>query len=310
MLVFSKKSCYTTSMNKAKNVIYGLYDPPELGGNLRYIGQSAQGLKRAYEHKKPGKLKTHNHKVHWILQLISRNKKYKVEILRDLGEFEDPKVRDTALNDAEIELIAHYRSLGVKLTNSTIGGEGTRGNVLSEESKKLISDKRQLWLANNELPKHLWETCYRRKEHRTFDGIEQKHCSDCDTFKPLTEYYSSKTLWDGLESICKVCGNIRLKARRAKNHKILSPEQLAKSYEERTIKMAASIKKKYEDPVYAAKVAKSLQKPIIATNVNNSFDIMEFESAKAAKDKGFINTRISTAISQNRPYKGYYWKFK
>jgi hypothetical protein len=74
--------------------------------------------------------------------------------------------------------------------------------------------------------------------------------------------------------------------------------------------MAASIKKKYEDPVYAAKVAKSLQKPIIATNVNNSFDIMEFESAKAAKDKGFINTRISTAISQNRPYKGYYWKFK
>lgn len=297
-------------MNKAKNIIYGLYDPLELGGNLRYIGQSAQGLKRAYDHKKPGKLKAHNHKVHWILQLISQNKKYRVDILRDLGEFEDPKVRDAALNEAEIELIAHYRSLGVKLTNSTDGGEGTRGNILSEDSKKLISEKRQLWLANNELPAHLWETCYKRKEHRIIDNIEQKHCSDCDTFKPLTEYYTSKILWDSLESICKICGNIRLKARRAKNHKVLSPEEWAKSYEERTIKMTESIKKKYQDPVYAAKVAKAICKPVIATNVNNSFDVMEFESAKAAKEKGFFNTKISDAIRLNKPYKGYYWKFK
>lgn len=298
-------------MNKAKNIIYGLYDPPELGGNLRYIGQSAQGLKRAYEHKKPGKLTVHNHKVHWIKQLISQNKKYRVEILRDLGEFEDPKVRDSALNEAEIELIAHYRSLGVKLTNSTDGGEGTRGNILSDESKKLISEKRQFWLANNELPKHLWETCYKRKEHRIINGVEHKHCNDCDTFKPLIEFSGNITKWDKIESNCRICSNKRFKNRRDKTKVLLTQKELTKSYEERTIKMAASIKKKFaEDPIYAAKVAKALCKPIIATNINNSFDIMEFESAKAAKSKGFYNTRISEAIKMSKPYKGYYWKFK
>lgn len=296
----------------SNNIIYGLFDPPELGGNLRYIGQSAQGLNRAYEHKKPGLLKGHNHKIHWINSLINQNKIYEVKVLKDLGEFDDPKLRDEALNQAEIELIAFYKNQGCNLTNSTDGGEGTRGNILSEETKQLISQRRKDWCANNSLPEHLWETCYKKKEHQIINNIEQKHCSRCDTFKMLNLFGKNKIRPDGLNDICKECDRVRKAEYRKNNCKKLTPEELKKSYESRKENVRNAIIAKYEtDPEYKIKVGKASSKPIIATNVNNPNDIKEFESAQIAhKTAGFHYVQISSSIKSGKPYKGYFWKFK
>lgn len=297
-------------MKEIKNIIYGLYEPKELGSHLRYVGQSAQGLARAYEHFKPGLLKAKSHKINWINSLLTKGLKPEVGIIRDLGQFDNNEVRDAALNDAEIELIAHYRALGVNLTNSTDGGEGTRGNVLSEESKKLISDKRIEWYKNNEIPSHLYETCYKRKDHKIIEGIESKHCSDCDTFRSLTEFFKDKNRWDGLNPICKPCDMSRKTELREKNW--ISDEDWNKSYESRTPKMANSIKERYaNDPEYKKKISKATSKPVIATSVLNPNEVLEFESALAAKKlKGFTNNSISKACKTGVQYKGYYWKFK
>lgn len=297
-------------MKEIKNIIYGLYEPKVLGGELRYIGQSAQGIARAYEHMKPTLLKAKSHKINWINSLKAKGLKPEVGIIRDLGQFDDNDVRDVALNDAEIELIAYYRTLGVNLTNSTDGGEGTRGNVLSEESKKLISQKRIEWYKNNEIPSHLYETCYKHKEHQIIDEIEQKHCSDCNEFKPLMAYFKDKNRWDGLNPICKICDMARKTELREKNW--LSNEDWNKSYESRTPKMASSIKERYaNDPEYKKKISKATSKPVIAISITNSNEVLEFESALAAKKlKGFTNNSIGKACKTGKSYRGYYWKFK
>jgi hypothetical protein len=39
----------------------------------------------------------------------------------------------------------------------------------------------------------------------TAEGVEEKHCYNCDTFKPLTAFYTDPSFWDGLHPYCKEC---------------------------------------------------------------------------------------------------------
>mgnify|MGYP001371070413 CR=1 FL=1 len=50
---------------------------------------------------------------------------------------------------------------------------------------------------------------YTRKEHRFNQGIEEKHCSKCDTWQPLKAYSKNKLKWDNLGSWCRTCSNAR-----------------------------------------------------------------------------------------------------
>lgn len=293
------------------NIIYGLMEPVELGGKLRYIGQSSIGVERAWQHKKPSLLKTKNHKTNWISFLIEQEKMYQVSILLDLGSFKTSLERDIKLNEAEIQLIKEYREKGFNLTNSTDGGEGTRGNVLSIESRQKIGQKKTEWLKNNPLPEHLWETCYKRKEYKLIDNIQHKHCSDCDSFKPILDYGIDKKQWDGYRTICKICANLRNKNLR-KNQPGLNEEEWKKSYKDRKDAMSQGLKEKYaNDPEYRIKASKVKKKPIIGIDIKDPKNILEFASAlDAHKNAKYSNTYISISIKTGKPYKGYYWHFK
>lgn len=303
LLVYPKK--------EPLNIIYGLYDPPEWGGELKYVGQSSIGVERAKQHKKPSNLKSNSYKINWIKNLIKNEKMYQIQIIENIGNFTDLKNRDLKLNEAEIKWIEFYKKQGILLTNSTDGGEGTRGNKLTLESKEKISKKRKEWLNTNKLDLSLWETCYKRKEYQNIDNIIHKHCSDCNSFKQLDNFGKDSSSWDKLRSICKICANIRKKEHYNKNTKILSEEEWKKSYINRKDKMSKSIKDKFEkDPLYRDKLSKSKSKAIIGISTKDGH-IIEFESALKAYELGkFNNTYISTSIKSGKPYKGYYWKFK
>ena len=52
---------------------------------------------------------------------------------------------------------------------------------------------------------------HNKKPHRIRQdtGIEEKHCSSCDTWKPLEAYQKNKTKWDNLEGLCRACKNAK-----------------------------------------------------------------------------------------------------
>lgn len=295
---------------KNMNIIYGLYNPPELGGDLKYIGQSSIGIKRALQHKKQSNLKAINHKTNWIRSLLVQDKMYEIKVMVDLGDFDTPEARDAALNTKEIELIAFHKASGANLTNSTLGGEGTRGNVFSEETKKVISEKNKEYYANN--PVDLSLPCYKRKEHRFTDNVEEKHCHKCDKFKPLELFSPDQKAWDRHQAMCKECRKEYTRQHRLKNPpKKLSPEEFQASYAARRQAMSDGAKRAYaEKPYLRDQISNNNSKPIVARSVVSNSDVLEFSSALEAKQKGFHNNNISMAISSGKPYRGYYWSFK
>lgn len=47
----------------------------------------------------------------------------------------------------------------------------------------------------------------RRNEHRIKNGVEEKHCYKCETWKPLDDFGIDNMMWDGLAFYCKKCVN-------------------------------------------------------------------------------------------------------
>lgn len=115
-------------------IIYGLIDPRT--NKLRYIGQSSKGLKRPKEHWSNKCIKRKDYCHNWIRNLISSN------LLPQIVVLEDVKIKDKKLLDeAEIRLISFFKRLGYKLVNMTEGGHGSLGRIISESTRKKISDK-------------------------------------------------------------------------------------------------------------------------------------------------------------------------
>ena len=44
-----------------------------------------------------------------------------------------------------------------------------------------------------------------QKPHILLRGIELKHCSRCDEWKPLSQYWTNNTNWDALQCLCNDC---------------------------------------------------------------------------------------------------------
>lgn len=293
---------------KKLNIIYALTEPKELGKEIRYIGQSAIGIDRCKQHKKKYMLTSKTHKNNWIKSLFDKGLTFDWMIIENLGDFETPELRDEALNAAEIKWIKHYRDIGVNLTNSTDGGEGTRGNILSPESKEKIRQKQHEHYAKNGPNVSVYES--QRKKHRFENNIEEKHCSDCDKWKQLFEYSPHKRTWDKLNSICKQCRRERIAKIRAENPtKNLTPEQLAQSYIDRKEKMREGVIKAYaNNSSLKEQISEVRSKPIVG--MDEYGNEIQFSSALEAKTAGFQNSNIGQAIRSGKPYKGYYWKFK
>lgn len=286
-----------------KYIIYGLTDPDTQ--EIRYIGKSTSGMKRPMEHKKPCNLKASSHKINWIKSLISNNKQYGIIILESTETPEE-------LDSREIYWIAEYKARGANLTNGTDGGEGALGREVSEQTKELMSQKRKEYYENNP-GKAIESGLKSRKQHKFINGIEHKHCSDCDLYKPLPDFGIKLDTWDGHVSVCAPC-----KAERTRKYRELNPSQTLSevewqaSYDSRKEAMSKGVKAAYEaNPELKEQLRQKKSKAIIGIPVEAQLQSVEFPSALIAyKEAGFNNTYISQAIKSGKPYKGYIWKFK
>jgi hypothetical protein len=283
----------------SKNIIYGLVDPNT--NEIRYIGKSTSGLSRPREHLKPSAyLKQKNHKANWIKHLVSNNQLPYIVVLQEAETKEE-------LTQLEIKFIAEYRNKGYKLTNGTNGGEGAPGMIHKQESRDKISLRRINYLKTLTEPLK----APNKKEHVFIDGVECKVCFDCKQPKPLGCFSKFKRIWDGLKQICRECSKKRTNEwRKSKPIEKLSQEELKQSYEKRKQSITEALKAKYKtNPEIKDKIAKAKNKAIIAINVITN-ELIEFSSGLHAKEAGYDNTNISTAIKSGKPYRGYIWKFK
>lgn len=111
-------------------VIYALSDPRT--GEIRYVGKSCNGLKRARSHSYPGVLRRDRTRCgNWIRSLQAAG-------LAPVVEEIEEHVDHDALWVAERFHIARFRSLGVNLTNHTDGGEGCPGKKMGPEQREKL----------------------------------------------------------------------------------------------------------------------------------------------------------------------------
>lgn len=285
-----------------KNLIYGLQDPET--NEIRYIGKSTKGLKRPHEHKNEYSLKHSSHKNNWIKSLFAKNLMYGIVVLEE-------GINADQLDTREIHWIAHYKSTGAFLTNGTDGGEGALGREVSEQTRKLMGEKKKGWFETKGPTQAQLDSCFKRKENIIKDGVVQRDCTDCKEIKPLVEFARNKSRYDGFANICKNCHTIRMRQYRIKKPpKKLSPEEFQASYENRQTAMSAGLKEAYaNDPEYRLKNSRAKSKPILQCDLNGRV-IKEFSSALEAKKAGFQNSNLGQAIKYKKPYRGFTWKFK
>ncbi len=170
----------------------------------------------------------------------------------------------------------------------------------SKSTKEKISNKRKEYYSKLTEP----IIAYNRKEHIIINNDEYKNCSKCKENKLLIEYRKDKNSWDNLLCYCKTC-----QALIRKPLKKLTPEQLKESYRQRTIKIRESIINNYKTkPEIKKKISKSHMKPIKAVHTETK-EILIFQSALEAKNKGFNNSNISKALKSGKPYRNYIWSY-
>lgn len=113
-------------------IIYGLCDPET--GELRYVGKTSGTIrKRMVSHVGAARLKTDKrHSLHWIKSILDAGQMpdiFEIEIVPAGGDWQE----------AEMFWIAMFRSLGARLTNSTLGGDGALGAIASIETRAKLS---------------------------------------------------------------------------------------------------------------------------------------------------------------------------
>ena len=118
------------NLSEMTNVIYGLIDPNTQ--ELRYIGYASNLHKRLLQHYQPANLKKLTHKVNWLKSLLILGQKAEPVVLEACNTQEE-------LPQAEMDMISYFKSIGCNLTNSTNGGDGGFGRIVSEESRKKVS---------------------------------------------------------------------------------------------------------------------------------------------------------------------------
>src|SRR6185295_7405409 len=96
-------------MALSRFLVYGLFDPES--GELRYVGRSSSGTKRAQDHLRGSSLLLDDHCHRWIKNLLARGLRPSVEVLEECpisGDVLTPEI-NAWLNDAEREWIRAAR---------------------------------------------------------------------------------------------------------------------------------------------------------------------------------------------------------
>jgi hypothetical protein len=104
--------------------------------NWYYIGKTSSSIEERFNSHKCAcrKNKTKNHKV-WNKSANEGNQP-EIILLEETNN-------ETELNKLEKWYIAYFKSIGVKLTNLTDGGDGLSGHIFSTEHKNKISENRK-----------------------------------------------------------------------------------------------------------------------------------------------------------------------
>ncbi len=114
--------------------IYALVDP--ITEYVRYVGKANKPDYRLKMHLTPAELSDTSHKNSWLKSLLSKGEKPNLIILESTSK--------SSWQEAERRWISHYRSIADYpiLTNTTDGGEGVSGLILSAEARKKRSESR------------------------------------------------------------------------------------------------------------------------------------------------------------------------
>lgn len=128
-----------------KVFIYILKDPITHLPN--YVGKSNEHRikKRLNEHCQLNRLQSNTHKNNWIKKLLSNNRKPILQIIDECNEINAKQKEQYWCNC--------YKRIGIKLTNSTIGGEGRivfNNRVISYSQKLQISTTLKKYFSNKD----------------------------------------------------------------------------------------------------------------------------------------------------------------
>lgn len=123
-------------MNKkhitSKFLVYGLIEPHT--GNLRYVGKSSSGMKRAKSHQcESAREHSNTHVCRWLRKIYKEFQATPCILV--LAECVS---NDEAL-DREQEIIAMFKDAGIELVNITAGGQGMTGWHPTEETRMKLS---------------------------------------------------------------------------------------------------------------------------------------------------------------------------
>lgn len=140
------------SLSQASVFIYALVDPRSF--EIRYIGKTVSPPRRLLSHIYNAKYQRF-HNERWVYSLVTQDMKPVMEILE--------VVTTDEADEKECWWIAYAKQLGIQLTNSTSGGEGTR-NFTPELRSRIGKTLRQKYIDNPELRKVVSER-NRGKKH-------------------------------------------------------------------------------------------------------------------------------------------------
>lgn len=133
--------------------IYGLVDPRD--NELRYVGKTILSLNdRLTIHRTDARKGLKRHVCNWIRSLWREGLEPEI--------FEIESVEENWVEQEQF-WIAYFKSLGARLTNHTIGGEGALGYRHTEESRRKMSVLSKAYFSNEEARKKTSEAA--RAQH-------------------------------------------------------------------------------------------------------------------------------------------------
>lgn len=209
---------------KDKPVVYGLIDPRT--DEIRYVGKSLKGTKRAFQHQADCSLARdgNTRKANWIRSLKKQGLVPKIIVLLSLDSIEDKVSLNLELYKKEQELIDLHKST---LTNHQDGGPGSPGRIWSEESKRKSSESHKKLplpkaLLDNQKPRaNKIKKVYKQKS-RSVPGKKESYYNSMKQVVYAKDIKTNKiTIHSGLRDAAKLLGGKANKTgiRLALNHK-------------------------------------------------------------------------------------------
>jgi len=112
--------------------VYVLIDP-RYPDDVRYVGITNDMKSRFRRHIRDAETGKRNHRTCWVKSLLQ-------EGITPLMTIIDETNNENWVQ-CEMEWIAYYRAIGCDLVNGTDGGDGSRGYVPSEETRRKLAEK-------------------------------------------------------------------------------------------------------------------------------------------------------------------------